>query len=362
MTVSNKSPISPGNTLRRVLVIRFGPLAGYIQALGAASVIREVHRAAHITLLTTPEFAEFSRACPYFNAVEDDGETTDSRQRAVMVKRCREAGYDMVYDLQNDSQTVSFLREFKSRFWSGAATGASHHHANDQRDTLNPLDRFADQLYYAGIGPGGLKQAKPWPEGYAPLPDLSWIRPALRHPPHLEPAYFTLYGPYALIIPGHAGDTGAPESWKAPHYGEICNRLFRQGVKPVLIGDKGDAPLAKAIMSEAPDTLNLMTRTDLFQLAQLAQNALLTIGGNTGAVHVAAASGRPLICLIAQPWNPEMSARLGSVWHSETRLSQSAPRGGLVVVETAPDLNQLSPDDIWQTIKNLNVINESASG
>ncbi|HAQ33371.1 MAG TPA: ADP-heptose--LPS heptosyltransferase, partial [Rhodospirillaceae bacterium] len=53
-------------TASRILVIKLGALGDFIQAMGPFRVIREFHREARITLLTTAPFAALARECGYF--------------------------------------------------------------------------------------------------------------------------------------------------------------------------------------------------------------------------------------------------------------------------------------------------------
>ena len=350
-----KPPINPGDSLKRVLIIKLGALGDFIQCLGACKIVREVHRSAHITLLTTPPFAKFAEACPYFNVVEADGRDKDMKSQAAMTKRVRAAGYDMVYDFQNNGRTERYFKAFNATRWSGAAKGASHQHNNPDRAAMHNFDRLGEQLYHAGIGPNGIVDPQPWPLGRGPLPDLTWIKPAFRHPPHLEPAYFSLYERYALIIPGSSPEH--PEKrWPVACFTEICKRLVKEGVTPVIIGGKAEGEIGQTIAKACPDAKNLVTRTDLFQLVTLAGDALFTIGGDTGPMHMAAATRRPGVCLFAQDWTPEMETELKTVWNPQTRLGRAAPKGGNIIVNSASRLDMLSADDVWRSIKALGVL------
>ena len=71
-------PPNPGDTLRRVLVIKLGAMGDFMQALGAMRVVRATHPSARITLLTTEPFEAFAKACPYFDIVEADGRPRDT--------------------------------------------------------------------------------------------------------------------------------------------------------------------------------------------------------------------------------------------------------------------------------------------
>ena len=59
--------------IKKILVIKLSALGDFVLALAAMKKIREAHKKAHITLLTTPPFEALAKSCPYFNAVEVDG-------------------------------------------------------------------------------------------------------------------------------------------------------------------------------------------------------------------------------------------------------------------------------------------------
>ena len=52
--------------ISRILVIKLGALGDIVLALGPFAAIRDAHRDARATLLTTAPYAELMRASPYF--------------------------------------------------------------------------------------------------------------------------------------------------------------------------------------------------------------------------------------------------------------------------------------------------------
>ena len=78
--------------------------------------IREAHKRAHITLLTTPPFEALAKASPYFNAVETDGRPQGLGEWLALRKRLKAAKYDRVYDLQTSAQSarIFHLRPYSS--------------------------------------------------------------------------------------------------------------------------------------------------------------------------------------------------------------------------------------------------------
>jgi ADP-heptose:LPS heptosyltransferase len=350
-------PPNPGDTLRRVLVIKLGAMGDFMQALGAMRVVRATHPSARITLLTTEPFEAFAKACPYFDIVEADGRPRDIKGRTDLIRRLRAANYDMVYDFQNNDRTAQYFVGLtgKKPLWSGAAKGASHQHLNPERAEMHNFDRLAEQLVHAGLGPKPPGDPTGWFIGQDLTPSLDWIRPAFRDPPRFQPAFFGLNGPYALIIPGSSAEH--PEKrWPVDRFIGLSSWFAGGGVTPVIVGGKAEGDIGIQIQRKEPRAKSIIGRTDLFQLATLSERALLAIGGDTGPMHLAAAARAPGICLFAQEWNEEMALDLNTVWSPKTRLGRAAPRGGPMILLHAPALEQIGLDDVKRAACALGIL------
>ncbi len=326
---------------KRVLVIKLGALGDFIQSLAAAKVIRDYHVGARITLLTTEPFKAFADECPYFDVVEDDGRPREPQAVTQLIQRIRAAKYDMVYDLQTSGRTTNYFHALRPwpPLWSGIAPGCSHPHANPHRAEMHTLDRQAEQLTYAGLGPQG-----GYPPGAAPGPDLSWIRTALRDPPRLSPSYFGIRGPYGLIVPG-ASEHRPDKRWPEACYVALAKKLAARGVTPVVIGASAEKDVGALIAKEEPAAKNLVSRTDLFQIATLASRAQFAVGNDTGPMHIAAAGGAPCVVLFSSDSDPN-------------RVAPRGPRGVLTL--TATNLADLPVDQVLQQIGNFGVFARSA--
>ena len=322
----------PSRDARKVLVIKLGALGDFFQSMAAARVIREYHVGARITLLTTPMFEAFAKASPYFDVVETDGRERDPQAVAQMLQRLRGAKYDMVYDLQTNGRTSNYFQGLRPwpPNWSGVAPGCSHPQTNPARETMHTLDRLADQLFEAGI-----MEAREI--GDAPLPDLSWVRMSQRDPPRLQPAYFGLKQPYGLIIPG-ASPHRPEKRWPAERYAELATRIIDKGVTAAIIGHHDEKDAAAAILRVEPRVKNLVSRTDLFQVAALAERAAFSVGNDTGPMHIAAAAGSPCVVLFSADSNPDKVCPRG--------------RGGVMAV-TAESLQSMTVAQVEQSIGNV---------
>lgn len=293
--------------IEKILVIKLSALGDFVLALAAMKKIREAHRKARITLLTTPPFEALAKSCPYFNEVEIDGRTAGPGEWLALTKRIRQARYDMVYDLQTSGRTnllFQGLRPFPPK-WSGIAPGCSHPHKNPARDTMHTLERQADQLKYAGIWPDA-----PTVPGSAPPPDLSWI---LRKAPQERPVAGGVQPrPYVLLIPG-GSEHRLEKRWPAERYGELAAVLHDRGFDVVIIGGPQESALARTIQRYNGKARDLTGRTDFARIAILGAKAALVVGNDTGPLHLAAAAGAPTLVLFSDASDPTLSAPRGHV-------------------------------------------------
>lgn len=326
---------NPGDRAERVLVIKLSALGDFVLAMGAMKIIREQHPSAHITLLTTPMFKEFAAACPYFNRVEIDGRPKDVKGTTTLLRRLRGANYDIAYDFQTSGRTQNYAKALGgSTLWSGNVKGAVFEHLTPHRDSLHTIERLAEQLTFAGIGPMG-----GWPKEALPLADFSWIRPALRDPPRLSPRFYSLNDPYALIIPG-ASEAHEDKRWPMQNYCELGSWIADQGITPVIIGTRSEAEVGQAMAKADNRVKNIITRTDLFQIITLAQEAVFAVGNDTGPMHMSTLAGAPGVALFAT---------------NQSKPDRARPRGSSVITVEAPSLEEVTTRDVIQAITSLNL-------
>ncbi|MBL8548858.1 MAG: glycosyltransferase family 9 protein [Hyphomonadaceae bacterium] len=322
----------PPAKVAKVLVIKLNAVGEFIQSLAAAKIVRDHHVGARITLLTTAPFKDFAEKCPYFDVVEADGRPREPAAITQLVARIRAAKYDVVYDFETSGRTNRYFLALRPwpPLWSGTAQGCSHPYGQEERAALHPIDRYAAQLQHAGLPAVDAF-------GEAQLPDLTWIRRALRDPPRLDPAYFGIKGPYVLMMPG-----GSPEHlerrWPEKSYAELAKRIAANGVTPVVIGAVDEKDVGLAVAAAEPKAKNLVSRTDFFQIAALSERATLVVGNVTGPMHIAAAAGAPLLVLAARTNDPD----------------RNAPRGrrGAVLIN-ADHLGDLPALEVDRAMKNL---------
>ena len=280
---------------RHILIIKLGALGDFVQALAAVPAIRRHHQGDRLTLLTTRQYAEFARQTGLFDEILVDRRPgwTDFKGWLALRRILRAGGFDRVYDFQTSDRSNLYFRMLwpgPRPEWSGTARHCSHPHANLGRDRQHTIDRQAEQLLMAGI---------------YPVPPAPPLPVAGRMPTALAGRRF------ALLIPGSSPRHPA-KRWPADRFGELAHGLRDAGYLPVVVGVTGEEAAGRTICDTCPEAVDLTGRTDVVELAALAQAAALTIGNDTGATHVAAAGGHPVVVLFSRSSRPSLCAPRGA--------------------------------------------------
>ena len=141
---------------------------------------------------------------------------------------------------------------------------------------------------------------------------------------------------FVLMVPGSSARHLA-KRWPARRYGVLAEALRRAGHASVVIGSNAERALGAAIREVSPEAIDLVGRTDIEAVAALAQRAVLTIGNDTGVTHLAAAADCPIVVLFSGASDP--------AW--------CAPRGRVVRILTAADLDDLDVDQVLAEAVNI---------
>jgi len=303
---------------RKILVIKLSALGDFVQALGPAAAVRRHHAADEITLLTTEAFAGLAQQSGLFDriAIDRRPKLFELAAWAALQRVLRDGGFDRVYDLQTSDRSSLYFWLFPPGHlpeWSGIAWRCSHPHANLGRYPQHTIDKQAEQLLMAGIHP------TPPPRCAASTRPL---------PAGLKRRTFF------MLIPGSSPRHPA-KRWPAKRYGELARELFAAtDLLPVVIGRAGEEVLAAEIREECPGAIDLVGRTELTGLADLAEAAAFAVGNDTGATHIAAVGGRPVVVLFSAASDP----------------SRCAPRGGEIYVLSSPRLDDLSVGRVFTQV------------
>jgi heptosyltransferase-2 len=116
--------------------------------------------------------------------------------------------------------------------------------------------------------------------------------------------------PLVVLCPG--ARFGPAKRWPVPRFAELAGRLTRElGVEVAVAGTKGDVWAERSIAAHAgPRVRRLVGRTTLPEVMGLLGQADVVVSNDSGAMHLAAALGTPVVALFGSS-NPEWTGPLG---------------------------------------------------
>jgi heptosyltransferase-2 len=267
-----------------------------IMALPALRAVRSRFPEAEITILARPYVAaiyENQQVCDNMMLVDD---------KSDMVGQLRGQKFDTALLLQNAFEAA----------WIAWRAGIPERigYARDGRSLLLtkalPVPKSGEiplheQYYYLEL----LRRAG-WLDV---LPQESFIKLKLPEEDRQRTAKFILSAgarPDALRIAIGAGASyGSAKCWPPDRFADLANRLHAQAdADVILFGTRAEAPVSSAIaagMHHPP--VDLTGKTSVADLPALLSQCHLFIGNDSGAMHVAAAVGLPVVAVFG-PTDP----------------------------------------------------------
>jgi hypothetical protein len=129
------------------------------------------------------------------------------------------------------------------------------------------------------------------------------------------------------------GSSSPDRRWPPSYFAELAVRLSAAGLVPVLVGAPGDREVCAEVVKQCAVTLpNYCGQTNVSQMARLLSETSLLVSVDTGAVHIAASVGTPVIGL----YGATASFRETAPW-GEGHVILQAPLGS-ELAQLAPDL------------------------
>ncbi|MDD3029636.1 MAG: glycosyltransferase family 9 protein [Alphaproteobacteria bacterium] len=304
----------------RILVIRLGALGDLIFCFRAFHAIRQAHPEADIALLTRAPFVSFAEKMPWFDRVFVDTHPTLRTPFSWLRLRrtIRTFAPDRIYDFQGkrrQSILYMLLGGPWGPAWSGAAPACRYPRPWPPAPGMSFQSFTMAQLRAAGVKDAG-------------VPDVSWLDAPVDR--------FSLPSRYVVLLPG-CSPQALHKRWSAEKFALLARALQKKGMACVALGTKDDALPIETLCAEAPGTINLCGKTNLFEVAGILRRAQCVIGNDTGPLHMAAALCVPTVALFSGRSNP--------VW--------SAPPGPKVLCLCRDSLEDLSVPDVLAAVGGL---------
>jgi lipopolysaccharide heptosyltransferase I len=310
----------------RILLIKPSAVGDVIHALPVLARLRARYPAARIDWLLTPANADLVGRHPALSNVLLFARQEWSRPWRGwaaaaglwrLVSAIRRVRYDLVVDLHGQFRSalfalasgapvrVGFDRPRRAvrrasrplptaayrHGWTGAREGAwvvyTHAIPIPTLDA-HAVDRYLWLSRLLGLDEGPV-------EFHVPAPPA-----AEAHAAALLERYGLAGRPLAVLVPGTTWQT---KQWHAGGFAEVAGHLLRAGRAVALAGSARERGLCQAVADAAPGTCNLGGQTTLSQLAALLRRAAVCVTNDSGAMHLTAALGRPVVSVFG-PTDP----------------------------------------------------------
>jgi ADP-heptose:LPS heptosyltransferase len=167
------------------------------------------------------------------------------------------------------------------------------------------------------------------------------------------PAVTDLTGPPDYIVV-HPGVSAPARGWPATRWAELVRDLSATGFPVVVTGSATERSLTCQVVGDT-GALDLGGRTDLRALASVIARARAIVVANTGAAHLAAAVGTPVVSLFAPVvpaarWAPY---RVPTVVLGDQHASCAGTRARHCPVPGHPCLNNISTEAVIDGLHTL---------
>ena len=298
--------------MSNILIIKLGSLGDVVQISGALRDIREHHKNAKITILTTSKYLNLFRECPYIdNCLEDERLPRYNIFYLLRLKKIvNSLNFTKVYDLQNSNRT-NFYKKFlfNIKDWSSSKDIQDNHYNN------SVLKRFDEQLRKSNIE-----------TRYTLKPDFSWAAERANNYKLNTDKKYILFFPFCSKELVH-------KRW--PYFPELINMIKQNHAQYELVVAPGPDEIEEAKSFNIMIALNENLPLNFFELASLIKKSHLVIANDTGPAHMAAHLGARGFTLFGPHTTPE---------------KVSIEREKFIALQTM-DLKSLYADRVYALIK-----------
>jgi heptosyltransferase-1 len=266
----------------RVLIVRLSAIGDVVMALPAAASIKASNPSAHIAWVVDSKIRELligHRAIDKVYPIFIDRKTRRNPARwRVLLKQHRQLkdfGAEIGIDLHGHAKSAIALRFSKAQ----------------QRYTLDPKDPISRLLggklvfsrpnqhrveaYLDAVQEAGF----PYRRYDFDLPINAAVQSHVR----------TALGDGSWVTI-HPGGTHPRKMWPIERFVEVARWLSAAGERIVLVGGRGEEPLADKLVQSVPCE-DWIGKTGLLELAEVLRRSKLHVSGDTGTAHIAAAAG-----------------------------------------------------------------------
>lgn len=293
----------------RFLIVRLGSLGDVIHGIPVAAALRERYPVARIDWMVDPRYVDVLGLVRGLNAAIP---VNPRRPLATVstLRGLRSVRYTAAIDLQGLLKSATLAR--LAGAWQTIGMPKPH------------LREPMAETFYTDI-------ADPGDKTHVVFKNLSLLAPlGIRQPRPMFPlvrlgtdiveaARARVGGDdYVLINPGAAWPN---KRWPAERFGALASAIRGMtGVRSLVLWGPGEEPLATAVVDASGGAAVASPPTSVVDLFGLAARARLLVSGDTGPLHIATATGTPVVAI----FGPTITERNGPWSADDITVSSTA--------------------------------------
>ena len=276
---------------KKILIIKFGGLGDVILSLNAIYSIFNHHNRCKMILLTEEPYDKLFFKSNWFEKIFTIRRSLFYFFDLLKIKNEIDPNeFDFVYDLQTSKRSSSYLKIFSktNAITNGIGKYAKIPHLNKNRNKMHTLERQKSQI--------GMSEVKPLSKI-----DIEWLFKSKFKVPKSK---------YVIIVPG--GSKKRLNKRIPPEiFLKITDFLIKSDFKVLIVGSEDDLKVCNYIESVYPDVVNCCSKTDIFDIGKLSLKSSLSIGNDTGPMHLIAKGGKKTMVLFTEFSSPQLCKPIG---------------------------------------------------
>jgi lipopolysaccharide heptosyltransferase II len=296
----------------RVLIVLPGALGDVVRALPLAGRIRRALPDAYLGWVVEPPSAPLVAGHPWLDRAHVFERACGLRALGPLLREIRGDRYEVALDLGRGAKSAAIA-------WASGAPARIGFARADGREGgwLAATRRLPPQ----GVGRPKLAQFLAFGDALG-LPDAPvefGLGPSPEETAEAEALTAGLTGP---LVAACVGSSCPSRRWFAAETAAVLRALRVRGASAVLLGGAADAAFASAVAGEAGEGVrDLVGQTTLRVLLAILARSRLAFGPDSGALHLAAAVGTPVVSL----WGATSAARSAPFGSEALAVRGAAP-------------------------------------
>ena len=258
--------------MKKILIIKHGSLGDIISSTSAMNDIRNHYNQDKIYLLTSKKYFNF-----FLGSSLVDDLLIDNRDGIIsiikIINKILKLKCDVIIDLQNSERTSLYaiiIRFFSKMVINGTGFFSTHRYKCAHSKIPSVINGLSNQIEILGI-----KTSR--------KPFLNWLENNKFNFDNISNKNYIIINPGCSLKNKH-------KRWSSEKYAKICTYLISKKILPIIIGSEEDRETIELIELHEKKILNLLNKSSLDIIYQLAKKSIGAISNDTGPAHLIAAT------------------------------------------------------------------------